>query len=516
MNNQSFDRLPGMRWTALSAALGAVLVLVTACATGMSSPSSAAMQSALSNLPLTPPSPDPRIGLGAGSGPLGTGAEEAAWNLHLISNTPPPDEFVGVTNSDLGFIGNYAIQGNYNGYVVWDISDPTSPSLETSYVCPASQSDVSIYKNLLFVSGEGLGGRVDCGTGGVPDSVSLDRLRGIRIFDATDIRNPTYVANVQTCRGSHTHTVVTDPNDTENVYIYVSGSSRIRSPNELPGCSDGPMEDNPNTALFRIEVIKVPLAAPEDAQIVSSPRIFNDLTAPARHAEPVADTAGLGARRAAAGRGGGRGGGPPRRRTGPTQCHDITVYPDIGYAGGACGGYGLLLDISDVENPRRIYAAADSNFSFWHSATFNNDGTKVLFTDEWGGGGQPRCRATDKYEWGADAIFTINDGELDFHSYFKMPAAQTELENCVAHNGSLIPIPGRDVMVQGWYQGGIDIFDWTDPDNPVEIAFFDRGPVDGTRRGSGGSRSARRPPSHQRFRPRRSCAARYCRSATPH
>jgi len=247
------------------------------------------------------------------------------------------------------------------------------------------------------------------------------------------------------------------------------------------------MEDNPNTALFRIEVIKVPLAAPEDAQIVSSPRIFNDLTAPARHAEPVADTAGLGARRAAAGRGGGRGGGPPRRRTGPTQCHDITVYPDIGYAGGACGGYGLLLDISDVENPRRIYAAADSNFSFWHSATFNNDGTKVLFTDEWGGGGQPRCRATDKYEWGADAIFTINDGELDFHSYFKMPAAQTELENCVAHNGSLIPIPGRDVMVQGWYQGGIDIFDWTDPDNPVEIAFFDRGPVDGTRRGSGGS-----------------------------
>jgi len=480
MNNPSFDRLPGMRWTALSAALCAVLVLVTACATGMSSPSSAAMQSALSNLPLTPPSPDPRIGLGAGSGPLGAGAEEAAWNLHLVSNTPPPDEFVGVTNSDLGFIGNYAIQGNYNGYVVWDISDPTSPSLETSYVCPASQSDVSIYKNLLFVSGEGLGGRVDCGTGGVPDSVSFDRLRGIRIFDATDISNPEYVANVQTCRGSHTHTVVTDPNDTENVYIYVSGSSRVRSPNELPGCSGGPMEDDPNTALFRIEVIKVPLAAPEDAQIVSSPRIFNDLTAPPRHAEPVADTAGRGARMAAAGV-------LPRRRTGPTQCHDITVYPGIGYAGGACGGYGLLLDISDVENPRRIYAAADSNFSFWHSATFNNDGTKVLFTDEWGGGGQPRCRATDKYEWGADAIFTINDGELDFHSYFKMPAAQTELENCVAHNGSLIPIPGRDVMVQGWYQGGIDIFDWTDPDNPVEIAFFDRGPVDGTRRGSGGS-----------------------------
>ncbi|HCK90608.1 MAG TPA: hypothetical protein DHW54_05450, partial [Gemmatimonadetes bacterium] len=405
-----------MRWAALGSVLCAVLVFVTACATGMSTPSPAAMMSALSDLPLTPPDPDPRIGLAAGSGPLGSGAGEASWNLNLVSNTPPPDEFVGVTNSDLGFTGDYAIQGNYNGYVIWDISDPTDPTLETSYICPASQSDVSIYKNLLFVSGEGLGGRVDCGTGGVPDTVSLDRLRGIRIFDATDIRNPEYVANVQTCRGSHTHTVVTDPNDTENVYIYVSGSSRVRSPNELPGCSGGPLEDDPNTALFRIEVIQVPLAAPQNARIVSSPRIFNDLTAPPRHAEPDQE-----ARRAAAGRGGrgGRGGGPPRQRTGPTQCHDITVYPGIGFAGGACGGYGLLLDISDVANPRRLYAAADSNFSFWHSATFNNDGTKVLFTDEWGGGGQPRCRVTDKYEWGADAIFSINDGELDFHSYFK-------------------------------------------------------------------------------------------------
>ena len=309
MNNQSFERLPGMRWTALGSALCAVLVFVTACATAMSSPSPAAMMSALSDLPLTPPDPDPRIGLGAGSGPLGAGAEEASWNLNLVSNTPPPDEFVGVTNSDLGFTGDYAIQGNYNGYVIWDISDPTNPTLETSYVCPASQSDVSIYKNLLFVSGEGLGGRVDCGTGGVPDTVSLDRLRGIRIFDATDIRNPEYVANVQTCRGSHTHTVVTDPNDAENVYIYVSGSSRVRSPNELPGCSGGPLDDDPNTALFRIEVIQVPLAAPQNARIVSSPRIFNDLTAPPRHAEP-----GQEARQAAAGRGGrgGRGGGRPR------------------------------------------------------------------------------------------------------------------------------------------------------------------------------------------------------------
>ena len=436
--------------------------------------------SALSDMPLTPPSPDPRVGLGAGI----TDAEEAAWNMRLVSTTLPPDAFVGVTSSDLAFIGDYAIQGNYNGYAVWDISNPENPSLETTYLCPASQSDVSVYKNLLFVSGEGLGGRVDCGTGGVPDTVSFDRLRGIRIFDATDISNPIYLANVQTCRGSHTHTVVTDPNDSENVYIYVSGSSRVRSPSELPGCSGGQLDDDPNTALFRIEVIRVPLASPQDAEIVSSPRIFNDLTAPPRHADPVADTIGSGARRAA--RGGGRR-GPPRPRTGPTQCHDITVFPEIGLAGGACGGYGLLLDISDVANPRRLYAAADSNFSFWHSATFNSDGTKILFTDEWGGGGQPRCRDTDKYEWGADAIFTIDNGRLNFRSYFKMPAAQTALENCVAHNGSLIPIPGRDIMVQAWYQGGVDIFDWTDPDNPIEIAYHDRGPMDATERSMAGS-----------------------------
>ena len=449
------------------------------------------MVSALSDMPLTPPTPDPRVGLGAGL----TDAEEASWNLRLVSSTLPPDEFVGVTSSDLAFIGDYAIQGNYNGFAIWDISNPSDPSLETTYLCPASQSDVSVYKNLLFVSGEGLGGRVDCGTGGVPDTVSVDRLRGIRIFDATDIVNPKYVGNVQTCRGSHTHTVVTDPNDPENVYIYVSGSSRVRSPNELPGCSGGPLADDPNTALFRIEVIQVPLASPEDARIVSSPRIFNDLAVPPRHADPVADTVGRGARRAAAaaaavaGRGGRGGGpaGPPRQRTGPTQCHDITVYPEIGLAGGACGGYGLLLDISDVVNPRRLYAAADSNFAFWHSATFNNDGSKLLFTDEWGGGGQPRCRDTDKYEWGADAIFTIDNGRLNFHSYFKMPAAQTSFENCVAHNGSLIPIPGRDVMAQAWYQGGIDVFDWTDPDNPIEIAFHDRGPIDGTQRSMAGS-----------------------------
>ncbi|MSR02677.1 MAG: hypothetical protein EXR94_08060 [Gemmatimonadetes bacterium] len=423
------------------------------------------------------PSPDPRVGLSAGKATAGV----AAWNMRLVSNTPSPALFQGVSNSDLAFRGTHVFQGNYNGFVVWDMANPKKPTLTKPYLCPASQSDVSVYGNLLFVSGEGLTGRLDCGPQGVQDAVSHDRLRGIRIFDATDVTNPKYIANVQTCRGSHTHTVVEDPNDKANVYIYVSGSSGVRPNDELPGCSGLMPEDDPNSALFRIEVIKVPLAAPEQARIVSSPRIFQDLAPVARHAEP-ADSADL--TRAAA--------RPPRPARpgagrGPTQCHDITVYPAIGLAAGACGGYGLLLDISDVANPIRIGAAADSNFSFWHSATFSNDGSKILFTDEWGGGSAPRCRVTDKYEWGANALFTLVNRQMQFKSYYKMPAAQTSVENCVAHNGSLIPIPGRDVMVQAWYQGGISIFDWTDVSKPTEIAYYDRGPVDSTRLANGGS-----------------------------
>ncbi|MDX1440435.1 MAG: hypothetical protein R3284_11090, partial [Rubricoccaceae bacterium] len=481
---------------------------------------------------------DPRVGLGPGL----FDAEEAIWNLRMLSTTPPAEDFVGVTNSDLAFKDHYAIQGNYNGIMVWDISDPSAPELVVGYLCPASQSDVSVYEDLLFVSGEGLGGRLDCGTEGVEERVSADRLRGIRIFDISDIRNPEYIANVQTCRGSHTHSVLKDPDDDENVYIYVSGSAPVRPEEELPGCSSAPPDEDPNSALFRIEVIKVPLANPEQAAIVSSPRIFDDLVAPPSHGLAPADIAAIEEARArgafiayifgqdrvlpdrfvrpmldeiVAERG---GEGEPtaadstllRERLpdiiaqrfgindeeeeeddgpepGPTQCHDITLYPAIGLAGGACEGYGLLLDIRDPENPMRIDAVADSNFAYWHSATFNNDGTKVLFTDEWGGGGQPKCRADDPPEWGADAIFTIEDGEMEFQSYYKMLAPQTPQENCVAHNGSLIPIPGRDVMVQGWYQGGISVFDFTDPANPVEIAFHDRGPVNAEQMASGGS-----------------------------
>jgi hypothetical protein len=448
----------------------------------------------------TAPTPDPRVGLQAGR----WDAAQAAWNLKMVSTTPPPDKLLGVTNSDLAFTGNYAVQGNYNGFQIFDISNPAKPKLALTYTCPASQSDVSVFKNLLFVSGEGQTGRVDCGIQGVPEPVSKDRLRGIRVFDISNIATPKYVTNVQTCRGSHTHTVVTDPKDKNNVYIYVSGSSRVRSADELPGCHDGPIED-PKSARFRLEVIKVPIAAPQNAAIVSSPRIFYGLAPPPRRVEPgrggqaaasdtPPDPSGAAASAAAGaaqpptgGRGAGGAAAAPPPRTGPNQCHDITVYPDIGLAGGACGGYGLLLDIRDVANPKRIDQVADINMSFWHSATFSNDGSKVLFTDEWGGGSAPRCRDTDKPEWGANALFTIEKGKMHFKSYYKLPAPQTSLENCVAHNGSLIPIPGREVMVQGWYQGGISVFDWTDVSKPKEIAFFDRGPVDATRMISGGS-----------------------------
>ncbi len=515
------------------------LVALAGCAGQSAAPEAAttAARPAMAPQPLrvTPPSPDPRVGLGAGL----FDAAEATWNLRVVSTTPPTEPFVGVTNSDLAFTGEYAIQGNYNGFQVWNIEDPSNPASTTTHLCPASQSDVSVYKNLLFVSGEGMGGRVDCGTEGVDEAVSQERLRGIRIFDITDMRSPRYVANVQTCRGSHTHTVLEAPNDPDNVYIYVSGSSAVRPADELEGCSGALPSEDPNSALFRIEVIRVPLDNPEQAAIVTSPRIFNELVAPPTHGLSPADITELEEARArgafigvlggggqervlpdrmiqpvlaeiVAARGGSgaataadsaalrerlpellaqrrRPGAGAGQNLGPSQCHDITVYPGIGLAGGACGGYGLLLDISDPTDPRRLTAAADSNFAYWHSATFNNDGSKVLFTDEWGGGGSPKCRATDPMEWGANAIFTIEGDRMEFQSYYKLPAPQTSLENCVAHNGSLIPVPGRDIMAQAWYQGGISVFDWTDPKNPVEIAFHDRGPSDATRQGPGGS-----------------------------
>jgi hypothetical protein len=316
----------------------------------------------------------------------------------------------------------------------------------------------------MFMSVEETRGRVDCGTQGILDTVSTERFRGVRIFDVSDIAHPKQVAAIQSCRGSHTHTLVTDPRDAANVYIYISGTSVARSPNELAGCSGRRPTEDPNTSLFRIDIIRVPLDAPQNARIVNSPRIF-------------ADSAG-----AIAGlwQGGAHGAGT--QSTAETNmCHDITVYTEIGLAAGACSGNGILLDIRDPANPRRVDQVTDPNFAYWHSATFSNDAQKVVFTDEWGGGTQPRCRTTDRPEWGADAIFTRDGGRLKLAGYYKLPAAQDTTENCVAHNGSLIPVPGRDIFVQAWYQGGTSVIDFTDPSHPVEIAYFDRGPMSATR-----------------------------------
>jgi hypothetical protein len=293
-----------------------------------------------------------------------------------------------------------------------------------------------------------------------------DRFRGVRIFDISDIKNPKQVAAVQTCRGSHTHTLVVDPNDKENVFIYVSGTSFVRQTEELAGCSGEKPDKDPNTALFRIDVIKVPVAAPQDAKIVSSPRVFIDPRTGALNGLNNGGSHGKDATK------------PVEKAEDTDQCHDITVYTAIGLAAGACSGNGILLDIKDPVHPKRVDAVNDPNYSYWHSASFSNDGSKVVFTDEWGGGLGARCRPNDPNHWGADAIFHLHDDKLTFASYYKLPAAQSDTENCVAHNGSLVPVPGRDIEVQAWYQGGISVMDFTDATHPYEIAYFDRGPID--------------------------------------
>jgi len=396
-------------------------------------------------------------------------------------------------NSDLAFQGNHLFQGNFYGMTIYDISNPANAQLLTSMVCPGGQGDVSVYKNLMFMSVEMPNGRLDCGVEGFPadpappsddkdgqkkshlPSAQKDRFRGVRIFDISDVRNPKQVAAVQTCRGSHTHTLVVDPTDKDNVYVYVSGTSFVRQPEELAGCSGEKPDKDPDTALFRIDVIKVPLAAPQDARIVSSPRVFID---PRTGAINGLNNGGTHGKKGA------------EKPVDTDQCHDITVYSAVGLAAGACSGNGILLDIKDPAHPKRIDAVNDPNYSYWHSASFSNDGSKVVFTDEWGGGLGARCRPNDPNKWGADAIFQVKDGKLTFANYYKMPAAQSDSENCVAHNGSLVPVPGRDIEVQAWYQGGISVMDFTDPGNPYEIAYFDRGPIDAKSLVLGGDWSA--------------------------
>jgi hypothetical protein len=419
---------------------------------------------------------DPRVDLDSGYFPW----TEAASNIDQIDNDPrvapfdaPPGNF-GFVNSDLAFSGDNAIVGSFNGFQVYDLSDPTDPTLRGSFVCPGGQGDPSVYGDLLFISVEETRGRIDCGAqgtgpGGVPNPT--ERFRGVRIFDISDIDNPVQLPGVQTCRGSHTHTIVRDPDDDQNIYIYNSGTSSVRSPVELAGCENAALTTSPvttgNPTQWRIDVIKVPLDAPETASIVSQPRIFTDAETGAFN--------GLQNTLPGAQHPSGTAYGPlPNTNT----CHDVTSFPARELVAGACQGNGILLDTSDPENPVRLDAVSDPNFSYWHSASFNNDGTKVIFTDEWGGGTSARCRVTDQPQWGADALFDIVDGTMEFGSYYKMPAVQTTRENCVAHNSSIVPVPGRDILVQAWYQGGLSMIDFSDTTNPVEIAFYDRGPID--------------------------------------
>jgi hypothetical protein len=544
MNSSNFSRTTGNMFGLAVMASAAVV-----CSAQTTTPPAAAPAAPVAKAVYTPPTvfvnprsgaDDPRVGLKGGLYDAAT----AISGMQLVSTTPKPAGFApdldsikavdatpppppvdpdaprkrptppapgapaapranyGGTNSDLAFNSKYLFNGNYFGINIYDISNPTKMSLVTSIICPGGQGDVSVYGNLLFMSVESANGRMDCGTQGFPTPAGApavpapvfpgpdatpeqmaafraamnrqppadkDRVKGVRIFDISDIHNPKQVADVQTCRGSHTHTILTDPKDKDDVFVYVSGSAGVRPADELAGCSSGEPDKDPDTALFTIVVIKVPIAHPEQAKVVNSPYIFSDPASGKKDALMNDPVHGQG------------------KATATRGCHDITVYSWLGIAGGACSGNGILLDISDVVHPKRLDAVADSNYAFWHSVNFSNDGKTVLFTDEWGGGGQPRCRVSDPMAWGADAIFTITpDKKLKLDSYYKMPAPQTDKENCVAHNGSMIPIPGRNIEVQSWYQGGVSLMDYTDPKHPFEIGYFDRGPVDDSRPAMGG------------------------------
>ncbi|MCH9695297.1 MAG: DUF305 domain-containing protein [Gammaproteobacteria bacterium] len=455
-------------------------------------------------------SSDPRAGLSAGLSDAG----EAILNMQLLASLPkaagfvdprnpaglPPERLqneadetiedeeeaedeaadddgrsplLSFSNTDMAFAGDVLVAGSYHGFNVYRLLDDGIPQLLSSIVCPGGQGDVSIVGDLLIMSVEQTRGRLDCGLEGVVEDVSADRFRGLRIFDISDLTRPVQVGAVQTCRGSHTHSVVSGPGKARKIVVYNSGTSSVREEDELAGCIDESPGDD-RTALFRIDVIEIPVDAPSQARIVDSPAVFAD-----------PETGALG--------GLWRGGdhGDETQETYQTdQCHDITVFPELKIAAGACSGNGILFDISNPRKPKRIDEVVDAGFAYWHSATFNNDGTKVIFTDEWGGGSRPRCRTYDPLTWGADAIYDIVDGSLEYRGHFKMPAPQVEQENCVAHNGSIVPVPGRDIFVQAWYQGGISVIDFTDSANPIEIAFFDRGPIDAEDLVTGGFWSA--------------------------
>ena len=471
---------------------------------------------------------DPRQGLQPASNPnsatsttIVDDAGKAASGVAQLSSQRTPAWTTGITplnsqniNSDLAFSGKYAFSGNYSGFGVYDMSDPAAPALKAAVTCRGSQNDISVHGDLLFLSVEATNARVDCAAPGAPVTVPGGDtvFRGVRIFDVSNPLAPEYVSGVQTCRGSHTHTVVTKPGVSDKIWIYVSGTAGIRASTQLEGCSSGSSLTDPTTANFRIDVIEVPLAAPASAKVVSNPRIFSKCGSSACEADyakqeqhPVERYGIRGTLNwlnttgrqptypaddpRASGPGYAAGGQLPLAQS--STCHDITVYPAIGLAAGACAGDGMLLDIKDPVNPVRIDNVTDNNFAYFHSATFNDAGTKVVFTDEWGGGGLATCEASDPTNWGANAIFDIvtkADGsrKLEWRSYYKIPGVQSATENCVAHNGNLVPVPGRDIMVQAWYQGGLSVWDFTDSTRPKEIGFFDRGPVTTTGSQTGG------------------------------
>ena len=364
------------------------------------------------------------------------------------------------SNTDMAFSGDKLVTGSYHGFNTYQLDTDGIPELFSSVVCPGGQGDVSIVGDLLIMSVEQTRGRIDCGLEGISEDISDERFRGLRIFDISDLKRPRQVGQVQTCRGSHTHSVVSGPDADGKIIVFNSGTSSVRDGEELEGCV-GEVVGDERTALFRIDVIEIPVDDPSQSRIVSSPAVFAD--------PETGRLAGLWQ--------GGDHGDETQDTSVTNQCHDITVFPEAGIAGGACSGNGIIFDISDPLNPTRIDEVVDEGFAYWHSATFNNDGTKVIFTDEWGGGGRPRCRTFDPRTWGADAIYDIVDGQLEFKSYYKLPAPQVEQENCVAHNGSVVPVPGRDIFAQAWYQGGLSLVDFTDSSNPHEIAYFDRGPI---------------------------------------
>nr|MBA3891924.1 hypothetical protein [Gemmatimonadaceae bacterium] len=417
-----------------------------------------------------PPGNDPRDGLKPGLHDAGV----AVSGMRLVSATPKAaalDSMRGLTfvNSDLAFGGNHVYQGNFAGFSIWDVSNPARPQLVSVVSCITSQGDPTIYGNLLFLSAEGAGNRNDCAKGGVADPA--DHMAGVRIYDVSNPRAPQLVKNVQTCKGSHTHTLIPDPKDAGVVYLYVSGSQGARPAAEVAGCNNGTDPADESNSLYRLDVIRVPLARPQDAEVVTGARIFTGLT--------TAPVRGGGVRRTRATPGADSAAMALMASYGPRNCHDVSAYPAMNLLAGACGSHGLLVDISDPLRPVRLDAVADTNFSLWHTAVFSNDGSRVVFTDEWGGGTSPNCQATHPLEMGGNTTLVIGaDRRFRQHAYFKIPTAQTAQENCVSHNGGLVPVPGRDIMVQGWYQGGVNVIDFTDPDRPYEIAFFDRGPVD--------------------------------------